>query len=237
MKLLLSTSLSPFRNLRLEDQLLDAPLPEPILLFYRNTPCVVIGKHQNPWLECNLTRMTELGIPLARRVSGGGAVYHDEGNLNFAFLADLTRYNADAQFQLLIDRLANFGIGAERSGISNLVSDGKKFSGNAFAFRRDNRLHHGTLLLNTDLQRLGEVLASADLDIQTHAIRSEPASVTNLHLAWREVVDAFGTVSEIEPPPPGAFETWEWVYGKTPRFTHEGAAVRHGLVNGERFQP
>lgn len=237
MKLLLSTSLSPFRNLALEDQLLDAPLPEPVLLFYRNSPCVVIGKHQNPWLECNLARMRELDIPLARRVSGGGAVYHDKGNLNVAFLADLTRYDAQANFQRLIDRLADFGIRAERSGVSNLVTGGKKFSGNAFAFRRDNRLHHGTLLLNTNLQRLNEVLAPPRLNIQSHAIRSEPAPVTNLHLQWRNVIAAFGTAAEIDPPPPGPFETWEWIYGKTPRFTHHGREVRHGLLDGERFHP
>ena len=176
-----SQSTDVYRNLAAEEWLLDhAEGRGPILFLCVNSPCVVIGKNQNPWRECRLSQMEKEGIPLARRISGGGAVYHDVGNLNVGIIVPRTEYREEKQYELIFQTLEKFGIKASKLRKNSLAVDGKKFSGQAFAFRGQQVLHHGTLLVSSDLDRLGRYLGSELEGIETKAVASVPAEVVNL---------------------------------------------------------
>lgn len=169
-----------YRNLALEEWLLDHAPRLPLLFLYVNAPCVVIGKNQNPWRECRLSRMEKEGVLLARRISGGGTVYHDEGNLNVSVIVPRTEYREDRQYELIFRTLEKSGIRASRLGKNSLAVDGKKFSGQAFCFRGQRVLHHGTLLVNSNLDRLGRYLGAEIEGIETKAVASVPSKVMNL---------------------------------------------------------
>jgi lipoate---protein ligase len=176
-----SKSTDVFRNLAVEEWLLDhAEGRGPILFLCVNSPCVVIGKNQNPWRECRLSLMEKEGVPLARRISGGGAVYHDEGNLNVSVIVPRTEYREDKQYELIFQTLEKFGIKSSKVRKNSLVVDDKKISGQAFCFRGQHVLHHGTLLVNADLKRLGRYLGPEVEGIETKAVASVPAQVANL---------------------------------------------------------
>ena len=176
-----SRSADVYRNLAVEEWLLDhAALYGPVLFLCVNSPCVVIGKNQNPWRECRLSLMENEGVPLARRISGGGAVYHDEGNLNFGVIVPRTEYREEKQYELIFKALGKFGIQASRLRKNSLAVAGKKFSGQAFCFRGQHVLHHGTLLVNSDLDRLNRYLGPEMEGIETKAVASVPAEVANL---------------------------------------------------------
>ncbi len=175
-----SKSTDVYRNLAVEEWLLENAPHLPVLLLYINSPCVVIGKNQNPWRECRLSLMEKDKVPLARRISGGGAVYHDEGNLNVSVIVPRTQYREEKQYELIFETLETFGIQASKLRKNSLAVNGKKFSGQAFCFRSDRVLHHGTLLVNSDLQRLGRYLGSEITGIETKAVASIPAEVMNL---------------------------------------------------------
>ncbi len=176
-----SKSTDVYRNLAVEEWLLGhAENCGPILFLCLNSPCVVIGKNQNPWRECSLSLMEKEDVPLARRISGGGAVYHDEGNLNVGVIVPRTEYREEKQYELILKTLEQFGIKAAKLRKNSLAVDGKKFSGQAFCFRGQYVLHHGTLLVNSDLDRLGRYLGSELEGIETKAVASIPAEVVNL---------------------------------------------------------
>jgi lipoate-protein ligase A len=169
-----------YRNLALEEWLLDHAPRLPVLFLYVNDPCVVIGKNQNPWRECRLSLMEKEGVPLARRISGGGAVYHDAGNLNVSIIVPRTEYREEKQYELIFQTLEKFGINASKVRKNTLAVGDKKISGQAFCFRGERVLHHGTLLVNSDLNRLGRYLGPEVEGIQTKAVASVPAKVANL---------------------------------------------------------
>ena len=176
-----SQSTDVCRNLAVEEWLLDhAGERGPILFLCVNSPCVVIGKNQNPWKECRLSLMEKEGVSLARRVSGGGAVYHDEGNLNFGVIVPRTEYREEKQYELIFQTLEKFGMKASKLRKNSLAVDGLKFSGQAFCFRGQHVLHHGTLLVNSDLDRLNRYLGSEIEGIETKAVASVPSKVMNL---------------------------------------------------------
>ena len=178
-----SKSTDVYRNLAVEEWLLENAPQLPVLFLCVNSPCVVIGKNQNPWRECKLTLMEEEGVVLARRISGGGAVYHDEGNLNVSIIVPRTEYVEQKQYDLIFQTLEATELqhrNLSKLGKSSLAMDGKKFSGQAFCHRRDRTLHHGTLLVNADLARLGRYLGPELDGIETKAIASVPAEVANL---------------------------------------------------------
>ncbi len=202
-----------YRNLAVEEWLLDhAERRGPILFLCVNPPCVVIGKNQNPWKECRLSLMEKEGVPLARRISGGGAVYHDEGNLNVGIIVPRTEYREEKQYELIFQTLEKFGIKASKLRKNSLAVDGKKFSGQAFCFRGQHVLHHGTLLVNSDLDRLGRYLGSELEGIETKAVASVPAEVANLssfapELTMEKLSEALAhTFSEMY----GSMGVWEY---------------------------
>jgi lipoate-protein ligase A len=169
-----------FLNLALEEWLLTHAPQVPLLLLYTNAPCVVIGKNQNPWREARLSQMAAEGVALARRISGGGAVYHDEGNLNFSVLCARADYREERQVEWIFQTLERFGLRAARLGKTSLGIDGLKFCGQAFCFRGERVVHHGTLLVRADLCRLQRYLGAELQDIQTQAVASVPVPVANL---------------------------------------------------------
>jgi lipoate-protein ligase A len=128
--LFVSQSQNGYRNLAVDEWFLDHVGAEDLILhLYQNGNDVIIGKNQNPWLECNLEAMERDGVRLVRRVSGGGAVYHDEGNLNFSFIAGEGRYDVEKQLSLILEAIRTLGIPAEFSGRNDILSDGKNFPG------------------------------------------------------------------------------------------------------------
>ena len=181
MPVVLSSTDDPFANAALESLLFERSGDRgPFLFLYSNCVAIVLGRHQNPWVECNMAVLGRDAIPLVRRISGGGTVYHDPGNLNFSFMSSADHYNLDTQFDLVLSGLSRVGIHAERNERNDLVADGRKFSGNAFRHSRGNSLHHGTLLVASELSRLQEYLAAPVAEIQTKAIESVRSSVVNL---------------------------------------------------------
>lgn len=201
-----SSSTDVFRNLAVEEWLLDHTEGRgPVLFLCINSPCVVIGKNQNPWRECRLSMMEKEGIPLARRISGGGAVYHDEGNLNVGVIVPRTEYVEQRQYDLIFQCLEKFGINASKVRKNSLVVDGLKFSGQAFCFRGQHVLHHGTLLVTADLKRLGRYLGPEVEGIETKAVASVPAAVANLSVFAPEL-----TVEKLSA---ALIETFKEMYG------------------------
>ncbi len=171
----------PYWNLAAEEWFLDrAHEQEPVLFLWQSRPTVVIGKNQNPWRECDVMWMAAEQIDLARRISGGGAVYHDEGNLNYAFFMPREAYTPDDIYELVIAVLAELGVEATRWNRTSLMVNDQKVSGNAFCLRRNVAMHHGTLLINADRKRLSRSLKVPDWQITTKATASVPAPVQNL---------------------------------------------------------
>ena len=154
-KILRGKSQDPYYNLAVEQVLLESVREgECILYLWRNSNTVVIGKNQNAWKECRSSLLYEEGGKLARRLSGGGAVFHDLGNLNFTFLVRQQDYDQDRQLSVIEDAVRSLGVDALRSGRNDILAEGKKFSGNAFYKNGVQAYHHGTLLVDVDMEKL-----------------------------------------------------------------------------------
>ncbi len=169
----------PFANLALEHWLFKT-LTQPSLFLYVNAPAVVIGRAQNPWMEANLSFLQAEHIPLVRRQSGGGAVVHDTGNLNFSFISPKARYDKNLHLDLVLKALQRLNLHAERNERHDLLVQNKKISGSAFRETRENCFHHGTLLIDANLPLLRQALAVLPHRIQTHAVPSVRSPVMNL---------------------------------------------------------
>lgn len=241
MLIIKSDSMDIYRNLAIEEYLMEQRCDlGPVLFLWQSDCAVVMGKNQNPWRECRLDLMRMENVPVARRISGGGTVFHDAGNLNYCVIIDRSAYCEEQAYHLVLRALARFGIRAEKTGKSNLSVDGLKFSGNAFCFRKGRALHHGTLLLQTDLNQLNRYLGSMSMDIETHAIASVPAQVMNLQLdrdALIEVLEKEFCAEYGEGDPTNWSDTdveaaalapllrrqesANWIYETTPRFVLE----------------
>ncbi len=185
LKVFLSDSFNPHLNLATEEWIFHNLDPSSQVLFiWRNEETVVIGRNQNPWSECNLAKMKDDFVHLARRTTGGGAVFHDLGNTNFTFLSPKESYNRDHNTAIILNALKSFGIEGFASGRNDLLipfPDGpRKFSGSAYREKRDRAFHHGTLLLHADLTRLGNYLTPNPKKLQAKGKESVRARVANL---------------------------------------------------------
>jgi len=243
----------------------DEALTEPVVFIYRNDDAVVIGKNQNPWRECAVGTLESMGVRLGRRVSGGGTVYHDDGNYNISCIVPRAEYRREEMLQLFMAGLKRTGVEARIAATTSLAADGSKFSGNAFCYRRDKVLHHGTLLWKSNLEKLRAVLTPEIPAMETRAVESCPMPVVNLSelIPKKEpedlvnaVIEAlssrWGPVRDSEYNPfqgasilskTAAMKSWDWVYGATPDFQviREGRKIRvhRGIVEetGGKFGP
>ena len=181
MKYLILTTHDPYLNLAIEEYLFQNS-QDNVFILWQNEPCIVIGKNQNPYAEIDISVAKEKNIKIVRRITGGGAVYHDLGNLNYTFISNDDACGIDfAKFTApIISALATMGITATLSGRNDIEVDGKKISGNAQCKKGGRVLHHGTLLFDSDLEFLSGVLSVDREKIQAKAIRSTRARVTNI---------------------------------------------------------
>ena len=176
-----SDGVDPYRNLAIEQHLLETVESGCCLLYlWQNERTVVIGKNQNAWAECRTTLLSEEGGRLARRLSGGGAVYHDLGNLNFTFLMREEDYDLPRQLSVIQRACLLCGIETEISGRNDLLADGRKFSGNAFYHHEGRAYHHGTLLVDVDADTMGRYLSPSKAKMQAKGVESVRARVVNL---------------------------------------------------------
>lgn len=251
LRLLFSDSHDPLFNLAVEDGIFRQMAADSAVLFlWRNDNTVVIGRAQNPWKECNTRRMAEDGVTLARRQSGGGAVFHDLGNTCFTFMAGKPGYDKAVSTRILLNALRALGIAAEASGRNDLVvptEDGpRKISGSAYRETLDRGFHHGTVLLNANLTRLADYLNPDPKKLQAKGVASVRSRVANL-AELRPGIDHaqlcgaltqaffahYGNDTAAEHISPDVFpdllgfaeryaeqKSWEWNFGHTPDFMH-----------------
>ena len=181
LQIILGNQYNPYINLAVESNLLNNFLPNTVSLFlWKNKQTVVIGTNQNPYSECDTESLLNEGGFLARRRTGGGAVYHDLGNLNFSFVADKNIYDVKRQMQVIQKALLDFNLETEVSGRNDITYQGRKFSGNAFAKTKNQGLHHGTILIKTDSERLQKYLKVKPAKLHKHGVKSVASRVINL---------------------------------------------------------
>ncbi len=180
-RLYFSQSNNPWLNLAIEEYLIDTVGKNEVAFYlWQNENTIVIGRNQNPWKECHIEKFESDGGKLARRMSGGGAVFHDMGNLNFTFVMSKENYSFERQANVIIKALKELGIESEISGRNDILAQGKKFSGNAFYHNDKTSMHHGTILVNADLSRIAEYLNVSKEKLNSKGVKSVKSRVTNL---------------------------------------------------------
>ena len=178
---MISDRLDVYHNQALEKYLLDHVSQDEVILYlWRNDRTVVIGKNQDAYSECQIDALNEDGGFLARRISGGGAVYHDKGNLNFTFICGKELFDIARQDQIILNALDHLGIRAEKNGRNDLTISGKKFSGHAYYRGKQNCFHHGTLMLEVNEEALGRYLNVSLKKLHSKAVASVRSRVVNL---------------------------------------------------------
>lgn len=186
MNVYVATSNNPFYNLAVEHWLFKEMLSHTTILYlWQNTPCVVIGRAQNPWRECNIDSLLNDHIPIIRRQSGGGTVYHDLGNLNYTIMAPKQLYDKRKNLEVVVQVLDSIGIQASISSKNDLTTNfqGKdyKISGSAFRETRDRCFQHGTLLVNAEIDKLYQYLHhQIDASLESKGVYSLRSKVINL---------------------------------------------------------
>ncbi len=236
-----STSLNPYNNLATEKFLLDTVPNDTICLYlWQNENTVVIGSNQNPWTECNCEQIVADGGFVARRLSGGGAVFHDIGNLNFTFICSEENYSLDKNLAVIKKACEYANIAAEISGRNDILVNGKKFSGNAFYHTKGKAYHHGTLLISSDAKKIQRYLTPSSQKLDAKGVKSVKSRVINLseiapsltpEIMAEYLIKAIENVYGMRSTPlkcidkqiienyAEQFSRWEYIFGKTPPFS------------------
>ncbi len=208
LQVIISTQYDPFLNRAVEAYLVDHQEEDIVTMYlWKNQQTVVIGYNQNPYSECNVKMLLDEGGHVMRRGTGGGAVYHDLGNINFSFVASRKNYDVRKQLSVIQDALLNYGLETEISGRNDLTYQGRKFSGNAFS-KGNNNLHHGTILIKTDGEKMMRYLTVNQAKLQKHGVKSVSSRVINLSEAVPEL-----TSENIKEP---LIRSFAKIYGDTP---------------------
>ena len=241
-RIIVTNSVNPYHNLALEEVLFERQGAGATLYLWQNEHTIVIGRNQNAWRECRVELLESEGGFLARRSSGGGAVFHDLGNLNFSFLLPREDYDLVRQLSVVQKAAAAFGIETCFTGRNDLVltSTGEKFSGNAFRFSQGIALHHGTILIGADMEKLSRYLAPSRFKLEAKGVKSVASRVTNLSLhnplltiermkdaLLAAFADEYGEAQPLNENEVDAgklerarekYASWEWRFGATPAF-------------------
>ena len=176
-----SDSYFPYHNQAIEEYLLNTVQKDSMILYlWQNNNTVFIGKNQNSFNECNIDQLENDNGYLARRISGGGAVYHDLGNLNFTFISSNENYDVDRQNEVILNALKALDIEAYKSGRNDLLIDERKFSGHAYYKGKENSFHHGTLMLEVDQDKLSKYLNVSLQKLNSHNVSSVKSRTINL---------------------------------------------------------
>lgn len=237
----IGNGVDPYTNLAIEKYLLDTVSEDTCILYlWQNQNTVVIGKNQNAWAECRCSLLESEGGLLARRLSGGGAVFHDLGNLNFTFLCSETHFDIEKQMKVIQTACQLSGIQAEISGRNDILAEGKKFSGNAFYHANGKAYHHGTLLISADMEKLQRYLTPPKAKLESKGVKSVKSRVVNLsELApdltckslKQRMISAFEQVyGGVATPCPSLkpkqieklakeFRSWDFLYGSSIPFS------------------
>lgn len=244
MLLINNDNTNPYFNFALEEYLLKKT-DKDLFRLWMCDPCVSVGKNQNTISEINSDYVRKNSIPIVRRQSGGGAVFHDLGNLNFTFIS--CNNNSFSDFkrftQPIIDLLKTLGINAEFSGRNDLLIDGKKFSGNAQYNYKNKVIHHGTLLFSSQISNLSNALKVKPIKLESKGIKSVKSRVTNIseHLdkpmnisEFRDLVmnyvfslnsnNSYFNLTEkdienVNKLSKEKYSTWEWNFGNSPNYS------------------
>ena len=177
----ISDTVDPHINLATEQFLFDSVADDALILYiWQNQNTVVIGKNQNPFSECRTELLKKEGGALARRHSGGGAVFHDLGNLNFTFICSTENFDVLKHMQVIRSACLLAGIETELSGRNDILANGKKISGNAFYHSKGRSYHHGTLLINVDIEKLDRYLTPPKAKMEAKGVKSVRSRVINL---------------------------------------------------------
>lgn len=241
---IINQSTDPYFNVALEEYLLtESDQDEDLFMLWQNRPTVVVGRNQNTIEEINQAFIEQRGITVVRRLSGGGAVYHDQGNLNFTFILNNGRdfANFEKFTRPVINALARLGIAAENDGRNDIIIAGRKFSGNAQCKHRSRLLHHGTILFASDIEDMVQALNPSGAKITSKGIKSVRSRVTNIseHLSDPLSISEFKQVlsEEVLGRDYGRAHSlgeselekvrqlreikhigWDWIYGASPPF-------------------
>lgn len=240
-----NASLNPYHNLAVEEYLMmhtgDSEL---IVYLWQNEHTIVIGRNQNVWQECKVSEFTKDGGRIVRRLSGGGAVYHDLGNLNFTFCVKKADYDVDKQLEVILTAVQLLGINARKTGRNDITIEGRKFSGNAFYRTGQYCYHHGTLLLDADTEKMVQYLNVDTAKLQSKGVSSVKARVTNLknycadinrRLITEKIKTALKNVYECDIGIikdtdlneneiirlENKFSDWNWIFGRKIPFTNQ----------------
>lgn len=232
-----------WKNLAIEEYMVrNVKDDEVILYLWQSEKNVMLGKNQNPWRECNAKLLETEGGKLSRRITGGGAIYSDHGNMLFSFIMPKKYYDVERQLSVILKSCEKIGISAYKSGRNDLTVAGKKFSGNAFFYNNSVGLHHGSLLIKEDVENLVRYLTPSIDKISSKGILSVRSRVTNLseHNNWitmdnfKDIIietfietykkDGDEVITERDPSwfrlddievIYNRNKSWEWCYGKT----------------------
>ena len=240
-----SKSTDPYFNLALEEYVFESlPKDDSYFMLWQNSNTIVIGKYQNAVEEVNQQIVDERGIKVARRLSGGGAVYHDMGNLNFTFIVDQKDVKG-LNFRIfvvpIVETLRGFGVEAEFTGRNDITINGMKISGNSQYVRKQRVMHHGCIMLDSDLEKVADALKVREAKFRSKNSKSVRSRVTTInanaprkismdefksalkeHILGYESVEAYELTAddlrEIERLRDEKYATWEWNYGRAAQY-------------------